>query len=125
MARTNIRTRKRGPAKGTRYPIRDTRPAVIGPEPGELEVRRVGGGRIAPFGFGTSKEHPYKIVARLADGRRFELRVNALNPREAEEIALEKFPLITIQKISRADKIATAKRFLGTAERYFEEGFGE
>ncbi len=126
MARTNIRTRKgeRGPRR-RQFAI-PTNETDFGPVD-EPQIIRVGGGRFAPLGFGASRIHPYKIVARLKDGRRFELRINALNPDEAEKIAHEKFPLITIQKISRADKIATAKRFLTTAERLLEaaERYGE
>ncbi len=86
-----------------------------------IEVRRVGGGRIAPFGFGASRLHPYKIVSKLRDGRRFELRVEALNREEAVDIAKAKFPLITIQKVSRADKIKTAGRFLERLETELEK----
>jgi hypothetical protein len=130
MVRKNIRTRKgeRGPRRRS-FTVEEqdplTRRLYEGPSTTTVDERiglvRVGGGRFAPLGYGTTKIHPYKIVARLKDGRRFELRVNAINSREAEQIAHEKFPLITIQKISRADKIKTIGQFLGTAERFFEQ----
>jgi len=89
------------------------------------QVVQVGGrgislpGYVHGLGFGSTL-HPYKIVARLKDGRRFELKVNALNRQEAIAQVNNKFPLATIQKVSRADKIRTVERFLDTAERYFE-----
>ena len=61
-----------------------------------------------------------RSLQKLRDGRRFELKVNALNRQEAIAQVNNKFPLATIQKVSRADKIRTVERFLDTAERYFE-----
>jgi len=123
-----IRTK---PSTRRRYPIETQDPLVRrlyeGPAISQqvdenIGIVRVGGGTIAPLGYGASKIHPYKIVARLKDGRRFELRVNALSSQEAEKIAHEKFPLITIQKISRADKIKTIGGFLSTVEAALERG---
>ena len=100
MSNGKIRSRK----DGTKYPI------------SEPEVRRVGGRAV----FGRSKIHPYKVVARLRDGRRFELRVKALSKDEAVEITKTKFPLVAIHSVSRADKIKTVGKALETAERLLE-----
>jgi hypothetical protein len=83
---------------------------------GEVEVVRVGGNRF----LGVSREHPYKIVSTLKDGRRFQVRVNALTKNEAQRIFNEKLPLAVIKSISRADKLKTAESLFRSAERYLE-----
>ncbi len=104
------------PRTKVKYPI----------EVSEPEVVQVGGrgislpGYVHGIPFGTSSLHPYKIVAKLQDGRRFELRVDALNRGEAERIVHNKFPLAVIQKISRADKVKTVEKTIGKIERFFE-----
>lgn len=113
MPQRKIRTRKTGAGRGTRYPINQGS--------GEITVVRAGGHRFAPFGYGVSREHPYKVVAILKDGRRFEAKVQAIDSNEAQASFNEKFPLAVIKSIHRADKIKTAREFLETAEKYFEE----
>ena len=80
----------------------------------DIQVTRIGT-RIHP-----SQVIPWNIEARLADGRKFNLRIMALSKHEAMEQAMRKFPLIKIHKIYKG-RIATARRIGGritrTAER--------
>jgi len=114
LANRKIRT---DPRTKVRYPIETT---VSEPRITQVGGRGISGpGFVHGLGFGSTL-HPYKIVAKLQDGRRFELRVDALNRGEAERIVHNKFPLAVIQKISRADKVKTVEKTIGKIERFFE-----
>jgi hypothetical protein len=59
-----------------------------------------------------AKIHPFNVQTRLKDGRKFELRVNALSEEEAVGIVKDKFPLATITKLKRADRYSTVRKIL-------------
>ncbi len=54
----------------------------------------------------------FRVIAILKDGRRFQLKVDALNKSEAIRLTKEKFPLVTIKSVSSPDRFKTAKRIL-------------
>ncbi len=84
----------------------------------DVKVVRVGGGRFAlPLHLGETAIHPFKVVARLADGRRFELRVPAINRQEAVRQVSEKFPAAQVVSVRRADIIKTAKKIARAIDR--------
>ncbi len=108
-----IRTRTRGPSRGTRYPITSRASRFGSLEPGEIQVVSVGTrgrfGRIEP-----SIVLPWSVDTTLADGRAFKLQVNAIDRAEVERLVSERFPLVTINKISRVGhpKLETIGRIL-------------